>query len=104
MKPSPSGKVEIIRLVEDSHLPTRRTLEIPGNAQSSFYRCYDRYRQDGSEALADRPSRQTQGKIERWHQTLKNQILLKITICLGNPGSRSWSSWKTITTNACMRA
>jgi hypothetical protein len=27
MKPSPSDRVEIIRLVEDSHLPARRTLE-----------------------------------------------------------------------------
>jgi transposase InsO family protein len=24
---------------------------------------------------------QTRGKIERWHQTLKNRILLKIFIC-----------------------
>ena len=57
MKPSPSEKVEIIRLVEESHLPTRRTLEILGIARSSFYRWYDRYRQGGPEALADRPSR-----------------------------------------------
>jgi transposase InsO family protein len=57
MKPSPSEKVEIIRLVEESHLPTRRTLEILGIARSSFYRWYDRCRQGGPEALADRPSR-----------------------------------------------
>ena len=57
MKPSPSEKVEIMRLVEESHLPTRRTLEILGIPRSSFYRWYDRYRQGGPEALADRPSR-----------------------------------------------
>ena len=57
MKPSPSEKVEIIRLVEESHLPVRRTLEILGIARSSFYRWYDRYQQGGPEALADRPSR-----------------------------------------------
>ena len=57
MKPSPSEKVEIIRLVEESHLPARRTLEILGIARSSFYRWYDRYQQGGPEALADRPSR-----------------------------------------------
>ena len=57
MKPSPSEKVEIIRLVEESHLPVRRTLEILGIACSSFYRWYDRYQQGGPEALADRPSR-----------------------------------------------
>ena len=57
MKPSPSEKVEIIRLVEESHLPARRTLEILGIARSSFYRWYDRYQQSGPEALVDRPSR-----------------------------------------------
>ena len=57
MKSSPSEKVEIMRLVEESHLPTRRTLEILGIPRSSFYRWYDRYRQGGPEALADRPSR-----------------------------------------------
>ena len=57
MKPSPSDRVEIIRLVEESHLPARRTLEILGIARSSFYRWYDRYQQGGPEALADRPSR-----------------------------------------------
>jgi putative transposase len=57
MKPSPSDRVEIIRLVEESHLPARRTLEILGIGRSSFYRWYDRYQQGGPEALADRPSR-----------------------------------------------
>jgi len=57
MKPSPSDRVEIICLVEGSHLPARRTLEILGIARSSFYRWYDRYQQGGPEALADRPSR-----------------------------------------------
>jgi transposase InsO family protein len=57
MKPSPSDKAEIIRLVEESHLPTRRTLEILGTPRSSFYRWYDRYPQGGPEALKDRPSR-----------------------------------------------
>lgn len=57
MKPSPSDRVEIIRLVEESHLPARRTLEILGIARSSFYRWYDRYQQGGPEALADRPAR-----------------------------------------------
>ena len=57
MKPSPSDRVEIIRLVEESRLPARRQLEILGIARSSFYRWYDRYQQGGPEALADRPSR-----------------------------------------------
>jgi putative transposase len=57
MKPSLSDRVEIIRLVEESHLPARRTLELLGIARSSFYRWSDRYQRGGPEALADRPSR-----------------------------------------------
>ena len=60
MKPSPSEKLEIIRLVEDSHLPARRTLEIQGIVRSNFYRWYDRYQRGGPEALADHPSRPDQ--------------------------------------------
>src|ERR1700733_4652044 len=57
MRYSPSDKTEIIRLVEQSHLPARRTLEKLGIPRSSFYRWYDRYQRDGPEGLADRPSR-----------------------------------------------
>jgi hypothetical protein len=38
-----SEKLEIIRLVEQSHLPARRTLEV-GIQRSTFYRWYDRFR------------------------------------------------------------
>ena len=50
-------KLEIIRLVEQSHLPARRTLEMLGIQPSTFYRWYDRYRAGGPEALEDKPSR-----------------------------------------------
>ena len=46
-----SEKLEIIRLVEQSHLPARRTLEMLGIRPSTFYRWYDRYRGGGPEAL-----------------------------------------------------
>ena len=52
-----SEKLEIIRLVEQSHLPVRRTLEMLGIHPSTFYRWVDRYRQGGIEALEDRPSK-----------------------------------------------
>ena len=52
-----SEKLEIIRLVEQSHLPARRTLEMLGIRPSTFYRWYDRYRSGGPEALEDRPSK-----------------------------------------------
>ena len=57
MRYHPSDKAEIIRLVEQSPSPARRTLEKLGIPRSSFYRWYDRYRRGGPEALADRPSR-----------------------------------------------
>jgi transposase InsO family protein len=52
-----SEKLEIIRLVEQSHLPARRTLEMLGIRPSTFYRWYDRYQSGGPEALEDRPSK-----------------------------------------------
>ncbi|MCK7614939.1 IS3 family transposase [Roseibium sediminicola] len=55
-----SEKREIIRLVERSHLPTKRTLDKLGIPRTTFYRWYDRYQTGGPEALEDRspkPSR-----------------------------------------------
>ena len=40
-----------------SHLPVRRTLEKLGISRATFYRWYDLYQTDGSEALEDRSSR-----------------------------------------------
>ena len=47
-------KLEIIRLVEQSHLPAKRTLAQLGIAPSTFYRWYDLYQTGGPEALEDR--------------------------------------------------
>jgi putative transposase len=52
-----SEKLEIIQLVEQSHLPVRRTLEKLGIPRPTFYRWYDRYRAGGPEALEDRRPR-----------------------------------------------
>jgi putative transposase len=52
-----SEKVEIIELVEQSHLPAKRTLDKLGVPRATFYRWYDRYRESGPEALADHRSR-----------------------------------------------
>jgi transposase InsO family protein len=46
----------------------------------------------------------TQGKIERWHQTLKNRIHWKITSCPAISKPRSPPSSKTTTTAATTRA
>ncbi len=50
-------KLGIIRLVEGSHLPVRRTLAQLGIPRATFYRWYDLFRTGGPEALEDRPSR-----------------------------------------------
>lgn len=42
-------KLEIIRIVEQSRLPVRRTLNKLGILPGSFYRWYDRYRTGGIE-------------------------------------------------------
>ena len=49
-----SEKLEIIRTVDGSHLPARRTLAMLGIPSSTFYRWYDLYLEGGIEALQDR--------------------------------------------------
>jgi putative transposase len=52
-----SEKLEIIRLVEQSHLPVKRTLEKLSIPRSTFYRWCDLYQAGGPEALNDRAPR-----------------------------------------------
>jgi transposase InsO family protein len=54
--PAPE-KLEIIRLVEQSHLSVRRTLAQIGVPPATFYRWYDLYQTGGPEALEDRSPR-----------------------------------------------
>ena len=51
-----SEKTEIIRIVEQSHLSARKTLEQIGVPRATFYRWYEQYQTGGPEALEDRPS------------------------------------------------
>ena len=51
-----SEKLEIIRLVERSHLPAKQTLDMLGIARTTFYRWYERFRLEGADALQDRAS------------------------------------------------
>jgi len=48
-----SEKLEIIRLVERSHLPVKQTLDKLGIPRTTFYRWYGRYQVAGPEALED---------------------------------------------------
>ncbi len=48
-----SEKLEIIRLVERSHLPAKRTLDMLGISRPTFYRWYDLYQRVGETGLED---------------------------------------------------
>ncbi len=84
--PAPE-KLEIIRLVEQSHLPVRATLDKLGITRSTFYRLYDAYQRGGPEAFDDHPARPS------W----------VCTACLQISGSRSlpwtWSSLNSTRVN-----
>jgi len=47
-------KLEIIRLVEQSHIPAKQVLDRLGIPRSTFYLWYEKYVQGGAEALEDR--------------------------------------------------
>jgi|TARA_B100001964_G_scaffold72748_1_gene82462 predicted DNA-binding transcriptional regulator AlpA len=66
--------MEVIRLVEESELPVKRTLAELGVSRSSFYRWYQQYLDDGPEGLEpdNRTPRQFWNKIP---ETVKEQCL-----------------------------
>ena len=69
-----SEKLEIIRLVEQSHLPVKRTLSKIGVSRPTFYRWYDLYQRFGETGLEDRRS----GPNRSWNRipdTVREQIL-----------------------------
>ena len=51
-----SEKLEIIRTVEGSHLPTKQTLDMLGIPRSTCYCWYDLYLEDGLDGLSDKSS------------------------------------------------
>ena len=52
-------KLEVIRLVERSHLPAKQTLDMLGIPRTTFYRWYERYRRAGQDALQDKAPQPT---------------------------------------------
>ncbi len=51
-------KLETIKLVEQSHLSARQTLDRLDIPKTTFYRWYDKYIEDGPEGLEDKKSTQ----------------------------------------------
>jgi putative transposase len=76
-----SEKLEILRLVERSHLPVRRTLEKLGIPRATFYRWYDLYQTSGPEALGDRSPRPSR-VWNRLPEEIREQV---ITLALEEP-------------------
>lgn len=69
-----SEKLEIIRIVEQSHLPVKRTLEMLGIPRTTFYRWYDRYIALGEVGLEDQSSRPSR-VWNRIPDTVRRQIV-----------------------------
>lgn len=55
-----SEKLEIIKLVEQSHRPVKRTLDKLGIPRTTFYRWYDKYLTGGVDALEDKAPKPAQ--------------------------------------------
>ena len=90
MRSPASEKLEIIRLVEESKLSVKRTLEKLGVARSKFYRWYDLYQRFGAVGLEDR--RSPPGRIwNRMPDAVRGQV---IELALERPELRpgSWPS------------
>ncbi|PLW78468.1 IS3 family transposase [Cohaesibacter celericrescens] len=81
MRYSASEKLEIINLVEGSHLSARQTLDKLGIPRTTFYRWYDRYLQRGAAALVDKPPK----PAKVWNR-IPNDIRDKVvTLALDEP-------------------
>ena len=53
MRYPPTEKLEIIRTIEESHLPIKLTLDMRGIPRTTFYRWYDRFVEADFNALVD---------------------------------------------------
>ena len=70
MKYSQAEKLEIIRMVEESNLSVRKTLQQLDISRSTFYEWYKRYQEEGYEGLAakHRDPRQFWNAIPEWEK------------------------------------
>ena len=80
MRHSASEKMEVIRIVGESDLSVRRTLELLGIPRTTFYRWHRRYELGGFDALKDRKPRPPQA----WNQISQHNS--------DNVLSRAWTN------------
>jgi len=76
-----SEKLEIIHIVERSHLPAKITLEKLGVTRPTFYRWYDLYQQLGERGLEDKRS----GPNRAWNRVPENVQMRIIDLALERP-------------------
>src|SRR5271169_5488852 len=90
MRYAAAEQLEIIRLVEQSSLPVRRTLAQLGIPRSTFYCWYDRYRSHDSEGLEDR----TPAPRRVWNKlpAAVTQAVLGLALKERSCRRRSWPS------------
>ena len=70
MRHSQSEKMEIIRIVENSEVSVKQTLQELGVNRSTFYKWYNRYEESGYDGLAPRysPPNQFWNEIPPWER------------------------------------
>ena len=85
-----SEKLEIIRLVEQSHLPVKRTLGKLGIPRTTFYRWFDRYIALGEAGLEDRSSRP--GRVWNRIPDLVRQQIVHLALEEPELSPRNWRS------------
>jgi putative transposase len=81
MRYAASEKLEIIRLIEQSSLPIRRTLAKLGVSRPTFYRWYDLYRRFGETGLEDHRS----GPSRSWNRIPDNVRAQLLDMALERP-------------------
>jgi transposase-like protein len=81
-----SEKLEIIRIVEQSHLPAKRTLDMLGIPKTTFYRWYDRYLAFGETGLEDRSPHP--GRV--WNRIPDEVRVQVIELALDEPELSPW--------------
>ena len=81
MRVSQTEKMEVIRLVEGSSLPVRRTLEELDVPRSSFYRWYQSYLEDGYDGLASKPGQ----RRRLWNQIPEPEKQKVVEVALEKP-------------------
>ena len=75
MRYAAAEKLEIIRLVEQSSLPVRRTLAQLGISRATFYRWYQRYRARGAVALWQMASQRRGGSGTSFRRQLPQAVI-----------------------------